>query len=95
MAPFAAADGRILRTGRLFRCGSLHIVSDVGLTDMAGLGLQVFFDLRSNEERATRPARLPKAKAPRRASAITTERSARFSTTWHCQGSGRAPQWNT
>lgn len=58
-------DGRVLRSGRVFRCGALDAVTEAGLAQLSALGLTVYFDLRSNIERQVKPARLPEVNAPR------------------------------
>lgn len=52
-------DGRPLRMGRLFRCGSLAHITPAGQADAGALGIDVICDLRYGEERASEPSRLP------------------------------------
>lgn len=52
---YVAADGRVVRDGCLFRSDELHALTDADLAVVAGLGIQVLFDLRSDAERTLRP----------------------------------------
>jgi protein-tyrosine phosphatase len=52
-------SGRPMRSGLVYRSGSMHAISASGLRTMRELGLRAAFDLRSNAERAGRPTILP------------------------------------
>ena len=56
---YARADGRRVRSGRLFRSVALDAASDEDLATLARLGVTTVFDLRRPEEQARRPDRLP------------------------------------
>lgn len=52
---FAAAGGRRVVTGRLFRAGSLHEMTDADRAILDALGVRVVVDLRTDLERARHP----------------------------------------
>ena len=54
---YVGKDGRKLRRGRVFRSAELSGLTDGDLATLQPLGIRAVFDLRSNEERTTRPAR--------------------------------------
>ena len=56
---YRAADGRRVRFGRVFRSGSLALLSDADLDAIAALGLRTVCDLRGAHERERAPNRLP------------------------------------
>ncbi len=56
---YVGADGRTVRHGCLFRSDELHLLTDKDLKVIADLGIKIVFDLRGDDERATRPSRLP------------------------------------
>lgn len=49
------AGGRRVVSGRLFRAGSLHEMTDADRTVLSGLGIRVIVDLRADLERARHP----------------------------------------
>ena len=53
------ADGRRVRTGRLFRSGVLDALTDADLAALGALRIATVVDLRSGDEVAQRPNRLP------------------------------------
>jgi protein tyrosine/serine phosphatase len=53
------AEGRRIRTGRLFRSGHFAAATDADLERLAGLQFALFVDLRRPPERARDPARRP------------------------------------
>lgn len=55
---YAAAEGRCVRWGQLYRSDSLSEVTDADLQAIQGLGLRSLFDLRHAHERGLRPNRL-------------------------------------
>lgn len=56
---FAARDGAVVRSGLVYRSDQLNPVSPDDLAKLAGLGLATVFDLRTADERASRPDQLP------------------------------------
>lgn len=62
---YRTADGRAVRWGQVFRSGSLAELSDEDLAYLGQLGLRLSCDLRSPEEVAARPDRLPAGAAVR------------------------------
>ena len=56
---YETADGRVVKTGRLFRSDELHGLTDADLDVIAELGVRVMFDLRNEEERRLKPNRIP------------------------------------
>lgn len=54
---YAAADGRRVKTGMLYRSGVMAFVEDGGRDRLASLGLATICDLRSSKERKYRPTR--------------------------------------
>jgi protein-tyrosine phosphatase len=56
---YAAADGRRLRWGRLFRSDDISKLSDADLAYLSRLGLRLVCDFRSDAERGDAPDRLP------------------------------------
>jgi protein tyrosine/serine phosphatase len=59
------ADGRAVRTGRLFRSGHFAEASDADIGRLADLGFALFVDLRRPPERLRDPARRPAAPGAR------------------------------
>ena len=56
---YATADGRVVRTGLVYRSDQLNPISPDDLKTIAALGLTNDFDLRTAEERSARPDKLP------------------------------------
>lgn len=56
---YATADGRVVRSGVLYRSTALARLSDADLPTVDALGLRTVFDLRTEAERESRPDRLP------------------------------------
>ena len=56
---YATADGRHMRSGRVFRSDHLSTVTDGGLAVLESLGLRTVVDLRMPAERERQPSRLP------------------------------------
>lgn len=56
---YPAADGRRVRWGRVYRSGSLAHLDEPALAHLAGLGLRTVYDLRTPQEAARNPDRLP------------------------------------
>ncbi|GAB6088714.1 tyrosine-protein phosphatase [Spirochaeta dissipatitropha] len=52
-------DGRKIRKGMLYRCGSLHRASKADIRKLSELGIDIIVDLRSSEERGKYRSRLP------------------------------------
>jgi protein tyrosine/serine phosphatase len=59
------ADGRVVRTGRLFRSGHFAEATDADIARLADLGFALFVDLRRPPERLRDPARRPHAPGAR------------------------------
>ncbi|MFP1644675.1 tyrosine-protein phosphatase [Pontitalea aquivivens] len=55
---YAAADGRRLRSGQLYRSGAHDRLSETGLAQIRALAPGLVYDLRSRVERARMPSRL-------------------------------------
>lgn len=55
---YAAAEGRIIRDGKLFRSDGLHALTDAGRTQLAQLGIRTVIDLRDRTELEHSPSRL-------------------------------------
>ena len=53
------ADGRRVRSGRLYRSVALDAASDDDLMTLASLGIATVFDMRRPEEQSLRPDRMP------------------------------------
>jgi protein-tyrosine phosphatase len=62
---YRTADGRAVRWGRVFRAGSLAELTDEDVAYLGRLGLRLSCDLRSPEEVAAHPDRLPPGAAAR------------------------------
>ena len=56
---YESADGRSVKTGRLFRSAHLAALDDDELGEIGELGLDVIVDLRHAPERKKQPSRLP------------------------------------
>ena len=56
---YAAADGRQVRWGRVFRSDKLSELTDADQRYLAGLGIRLVCDYRSERERQADPSRLP------------------------------------
>lgn len=56
---YETTDGRIIKTGMLFRSDKLSHLEEAGLTEIGELNLKVITDLRSDEERKQEPNQLP------------------------------------
>jgi protein-tyrosine phosphatase len=52
---YATADGRVVRTGLVFRSGALHALTDADHERLQDLGVRVAVDLRPAEEQAAEP----------------------------------------
>ena len=65
---YAAADGRRVKWGYLFRSGQLSSLSDQDLALLANLEIDLVCDFRRVEEQAGDPSRLPPQNPPRIAS---------------------------
>jgi len=52
---YRAADGRQVKWGKLFRSGVMSGLTPADMSYLTAIGLRVICDLRSREERATRP----------------------------------------
>lgn len=62
---YATADGRHIKRGLLFRSNDLDNMSRDDLVTFTELNLKRIYDLRSADERVTRPNRLPPGNPPR------------------------------
>lgn len=62
---YATSDGRRVRRGALFRSDNLGRLEESAHADLRALDLRTLVDLRTANERATRPNRLPPWGAPR------------------------------
>ena len=58
---YATEDGGTVRWGRVFRSGTMALLTDVDQRHLAMLGIRVVCDFRSNRERETRPTRWSQA----------------------------------
>jgi protein-tyrosine phosphatase len=56
---YATVDGRVVRTGMLFRSGALHALTDADRERLQALGVRVAVDLRPPEEQAAEPTNAP------------------------------------
>lgn len=56
---YLTEDGRRVRQGLLYRSGALHAVTENDLARLAEMGVKLICDLRSHEEIAAEPDRLP------------------------------------
>jgi protein-tyrosine phosphatase len=56
---YATTDGRHVRYGQLFRSGVLSDLTDADVARLSGLAVATVVDLRSDDEVAARPNRLP------------------------------------
>ena len=56
-----ASDGRVLRTGMVFRSGVMDLLDDGDLSRLRAIGVRTVVDLRSSDEVVQRPNRLPEA----------------------------------
>lgn len=61
---YATSDGRRVRTGLVYRSGALHHLSENDLAFLSRTGLKSVCDLRSADEIALEPDRLPSNPAP-------------------------------
>ena len=52
---YLTADGRRVRSGKVYRSGSMHALTEADQRAIASLGIRVVFDLRSNHERTHSP----------------------------------------
>jgi protein-tyrosine phosphatase len=59
MGGYAAADGRTVKWGVLYRSGALHRLTRRGQAQLGALELATLIDLRADFERAEHPDRLP------------------------------------
>ncbi len=53
---YPAVEGRRVRTGRVFRSGTLAYLTPAGQRDLAALGIRTVCDLRTTRERHTEPS---------------------------------------
>jgi protein-tyrosine phosphatase len=53
---FRAADGRRVRSGKIYRSGTMSCLTDTGLARIEALGLRTICDFRSSRERAREPS---------------------------------------
>ncbi|MDB5974202.1 MAG: protein tyrosine/serine phosphatase [Nevskia sp.] len=60
-----AADGRVLRTGLIYRSGALDGLNADDMATLGALGVRLCLDLRSRGERMDNPSRWPEDRAPR------------------------------
>lgn len=56
---YATVDGRVVRTGMVFRSGALHALTDADHARLQELGVRVAVDLRPPEEQAAEPTNAP------------------------------------
>ncbi len=56
---YETLDGRLVRTGMVFRSGALHAMTDADHERLRELGVQVAVDLRPPEEQAAEPTNAP------------------------------------
>lgn len=56
---YRGADGRTVRTGRLFRSEALARLTDADLAQVAALNITLLYDLRAADERTREPNRWP------------------------------------
>jgi protein-tyrosine phosphatase len=56
---YATVDGRVVRTGMVFRSGALHALTDADHGRLRELGVRVAVDLRPSEEQAAEPTNAP------------------------------------
>lgn len=61
---YATTDGRRVRWGRLYRSDDLSELTEADVARLERVGLRLVIDLRSPNERAGEPDRLPKGAAP-------------------------------
>ena len=54
-----ASDGRVLRSGAVFRSGVMDLLDDSDLSRLRAIGVKTVVDLRSSDEVMQRPNRLP------------------------------------
>jgi protein-tyrosine phosphatase len=59
---YKIANGTHLKKGLLYRSGDLSQATDADLEYLSALGIKTIYDLRSDEERARQPDRIPAAK---------------------------------
>jgi protein-tyrosine phosphatase len=52
---YPTTDGRVVRTGLVYRSGALHALTEADQQRLRGLGVQVAVDLRPSEEQAAEP----------------------------------------
>ena len=62
---YLTAEGRRVRAGRIWRSGSLAALTDAGLESLTTLGLKAIVDLRTPQEAARAPDRVPAGAAYR------------------------------
>jgi protein-tyrosine phosphatase len=60
---YQTQNGMRIKDGLLFRSGELSRATDADLDSLSSLGIKTIFDLRSEDERRSRPDRVPVAKA--------------------------------
>jgi protein-tyrosine phosphatase len=56
---YPTTDGRVMRTGRVYRSDHLNTVTDDGFAALRSLELRTVVDLRRPDERERQPSRLP------------------------------------
>src|ERR1700743_1004868 len=56
---YPTGDGRVVRTGLVFRSGALHALTDADRDRLREFGVRVAVDLRPAEEQAAEPTSAP------------------------------------
>ena len=56
---YQTKDGKRVKWGRVFRAGALNKLTDADLATLQHMGLKYIFDLRTDEEMASAPDRVP------------------------------------
>lgn len=79
---YATAQGWRVREGQVYRSGSLAYLSNDGVRALGGLGLAEVWDLRSHEEVAKHPDRLPDGVAYRHRPLANPGRGFRLRALW-------------
>jgi len=62
---YPTRDGRVVRWGRLYRCGHLSTLTERGVQQLAALDLDLICDFRREDEQRFEPSRLPTGPTPR------------------------------
>jgi protein-tyrosine phosphatase len=82
-----AGDGRVTKSGVLFRSGTWSAASSQDLARLAGLGIRAVVDLREPEVQRAEPDRLP-AGARALPMPMSSDAIERFKTVWHAVKAG-------